>query len=438
MKNMSQFQIILLGVFSFLAVVGVIFFATFKGATQAEIPMVTLWGTYPEAVMRNYFDSEAVRALKVKVTYVEKSEDTLDRDFVEALAEGRGPDFLLLPQSLLEKERGKLVEIPFKTFSEREFKDTFITGTELFLTDMGTLGIPFAVDPLIMYWNRTLYSNAGVATTPKYWEEVTALSNKLTTKEDNGTITQSAVALGAYQNITNAKALLSALFLQVGSGITTLDSNNKLVATFKDEQGDSSGVTPAESVVTFYTAYSDPAKTVYSWNSALNNSSRSFVEGTLATYIGLGSEITSIRKRNPNLNFDVATLPQVKGGKEKLTYGDFTAFVFPRQSKLTNAAYQVARLLTGSAPAKTFADMSGLAPVRRDLLSQTPSQAYAAVLYSSALMSQAWRDPDPVATDRVFDSLIKSVQSGANSPGEAVRNAGQEITDIIGTTPGNP
>jgi hypothetical protein len=134
MKNMSQFQIILLGVFSFLAVVGVIFFATFKGATQAEIPMVTLWGTYPEAVMRNYFDSEAVRALKVKVMYVEKSEDTLDRDFVEALAEGRGPDFLLLPQSLLEKERGKLVEIPFKTFSEREFKDTFITGTEPFST----------------------------------------------------------------------------------------------------------------------------------------------------------------------------------------------------------------------------------------------------------------------------------------------------------------
>jgi ABC-type glycerol-3-phosphate transport system substrate-binding protein len=431
MKNMSQFQIVLLGAFCFFTVVGVIFFATFKGGGSTDIPVVTLWGTYPQGLIRNFVDTEAVRATKVKINYVEKDPATLDRDFVEALASGRGPDLVLLPQNLLEKERGKLAQIPFKTFPEREFKDTFIEGGELFLTNTGTYGIPFSVDPLIMYWNRTLFSNAGVAAPPKTWDEFGPLTAKLTSKETNSTVKQSTVALGTYQNITNAKELLSALFLQAGSGITTLDSEGKLTAVFKNEAVNKDGSTPSGSVVSFYTAYSDPAKSVYSWNSSLNSSARSFIDGTLATYMGFGSELSSIRKRNPNLNFDVATLPQVKDSRQRLTYGNFTAFVFPKQSKNTAAAYQVARLLTSAAAAKAFADLSGMPPVRRDLLSTTPAEAYTSVLYTSALMSKAWRDPSPTATDALFGSLIQSVVSGSNTIDEALRNAGDEMTDII-------
>jgi len=433
MKSTSQFQIILLGVFGFFVIAGVILFSTFQSAGTTNLPMLTLWGTIPELTMRTFLTSDAVLATKVKITYVEKDPTTLDQDFIESLAQGVGPDLVLLPQNLLEKERNKLQEISFKNYPERTFKDTFIEGGELFLTQTGVLGLPFSVDPLVLYWNRTLFSNAGIASPPATWDEVSKYSKLLSVKDIAGNLRQSTIAFGSYKNVTNAKEILATLLLQSGSMITSQDDQGRLVATLMPQDDTTKRV---DSAVSFYTGFADPAQEIYSWNRSLESSSKLFLEGSLALYPGFGSELYSIRKRNPNLNFDITLLPQVKNTKVQLTYGRLYGLVIPKRSKNISAALTVATLLTGKDQMLAWAEVSGLPPVRRDLLSITPSEGYQVTLYRSALISKAWRDPAPLASERIFNGLIDSITSGNNEVSEALSNANRELKDSIESTLG--
>ena len=55
--------------------------------------------------------------------------------------------------------------------SERDFKNTYIEEGELYLAANGILGLPITVDPMVMYWNRDIFSSAAIAAPPSYWDE---------------------------------------------------------------------------------------------------------------------------------------------------------------------------------------------------------------------------------------------------------------------------
>jgi ABC-type glycerol-3-phosphate transport system substrate-binding protein len=51
-----------------------------------------------------------------------------------------------------------------------------------------------------------------------------------------------------------------------------------------------------------------------------------FLSGSLATYFGFASEYYDLKNKNPNLDFDVAPLPQAKGERRAATYGKMYGF----------------------------------------------------------------------------------------------------------------
>ena len=61
-----------------------------------------------------------------------------------------------------------------------------------------------------------------------------------------------------------------------------------------------------ETALLFYTDFTNPSKTSYSWNAALPQSFDAFTSGELAAYLGYASEYNSIISRNPNLRFKSA------------------------------------------------------------------------------------------------------------------------------------
>lgn len=69
----------------------------------------------------------------------------------------------------------------------------------------------------------------------------------------------------------------------------------------------------------------------------------------------------------------------------------------------------------------------GLPPVRRDVLTNKPTDAIGSVFYDSALMSKSWFDPDSDETDDIFKNMIESVTSGRARLGEAINLADQEL-----------
>src|SRR3989344_5493002 len=101
MGEMSKFQILLLGIFTFFIVAGVMSFALYKGLSQSEHPLVTVWGTLPAVYFDTLSETVEYKASGIRIDYFEKSATSFDSEFVNALAEGKGPDLVLLPQNLL-------------------------------------------------------------------------------------------------------------------------------------------------------------------------------------------------------------------------------------------------------------------------------------------------------------------------------------------------
>src|SRR3989344_680483 len=428
-NGMNTFQTIVLGIFVFFLLAGIAAFALFRGGGAGALPTVLIWGTLPNQTMLQFSQDEGLQKAGVKFEYVQKYSDTFENDFVEALASGKSPDLVIFPHDLLLKHQNKLAVIPLKNLSERQFKDSFIEGGEVFFTSKGALGFPILVDPLVMYWNRSMFSDKGIGLPPKNWDEFFTIAPKFNQKNKAGNLNKTIVALGETLNIANFKDILSALIIQAGSPIVALGADGKISSVFNQSQGFENP--RAEAALRFYTEFSNPVKPIFSWNKSLPNSKDAFLAEELATYFGFGSELASLRSMNPNLNFDVATLPQIRDGATKTTYGKIYGLVIPKSSQKISAAFTVASQISSTQSLKNLSELANLPPSRRDLLSVLPESSYQSVFYQSAIMTKAWSDPSPTETDLVFRDMFESVTSGKTRLNEAINRADKELESLL-------
>ncbi len=422
MQN-STFQVIVLSVFGFFIVAGLVALALFKGGGGATDIPVVVWGTVPASSFQSLLPDESDNKAQ-KVEYVEKSEDTFDQNLIEALASGKGPDAFLLPQDMILRYRDKIYPISYESLSERDFKDTFIQEAELYLFPEGIMAMPFSVDPLVMYWNRDLFANAGLSSHPKYWDEFLTLPDVLTVKDGSQNISKSAVALGEFGNIANAKEIISIMLIQAGNPIV----RNEGAGMRSSLSGDLSG---AGGAVDFYTSFGSPLKTVYSWNRGMTDSKKAFINGDLAVYFGFASEMGDIASKSPYLNFDVAYFPEVRDAKTKITFGKMQGVAISKATKNFEGAWDALVLLSGEGAVKKWVNATNLPPVRRDLIFGTPSDANLTIFYNSALRARGWLDPNKKETGIIFRDMIESITSGRMKTSEALSRAGREIDELL-------
>lgn len=426
LKDYSTFQIVFIGVFIFFALVGFIIIATRSASPGQETVTLSVWGTVDAGTF-----SDVTRTLldvteEYRFNYREINNSEFDRVLVEALAEGRGPDMILLPDDRIVEHQSKVWTISYDTYSQRRFRDTFIDATEIFTTPDGIVAFPFMIDPLVMYWNRELFANAGVVNHPTYWDEVVETVKNV--REVSGSRVETAgIAFGEYSNVRNAKGILSSLLLQAGVPIVERQ-NGRYVTRLSGNTEDTNAAT---SVVRFYTEFANPTSPVYTWNRALPGSRQMFTAGDLGMYIGYASELPVIRRTNPNLNFDVAEMPQRRASSGRRTYARQHGLAILRQSQRAQAALGAAIRLTEADMIERLTDAANLPPVRRDLLSQTPSDAYKSVFYSSALVARSWYDPEPDESDGVFRSLVENVTSGRLRVSDAIEQAQGSLTQLL-------
>lgn len=417
---MTTFQTVVLGLFGFFIIAGLLVIATTKSRSGEGETIVALWGSAPTAEMQAL--SERLFPRSLRLAYTEIAAERFDQELVEALASLRGPDAILLPLELLLRERDKLYPVPYANYSERQFKDTFIQAADAFLLPDGVAALPFSVDPLVMYWNRDLFDAAGISTPPKFWDEFLLLAQKLTVRDRVGNLSRSAAALGEYRNVTHAKEILTTLLLQSGNPTMSLGSGVPTVTLGERGSG---------SVIDFYTEFANPVKTVYSWNRAQSSSRQTFLSSRLATYFGFGSELLELRRGNPNLNFDVTFFPRPRTAPIALTYGKLSGVAILRTSRNLPAALQAAYLLTSQDAAALLTEKSGLPPVHRALLAAKPTDAFGSILYDSALRARGFLDPNPQLSAEVFQSMIESITSGRSRSSEALSRAEQELRALV-------
>jgi ABC-type glycerol-3-phosphate transport system substrate-binding protein len=429
---MRPFQIIVVGIFGFFAVVGLVVFSMFSGFDGKEnvVGDVVIWGVLPQravdTVLQNLAQTEGERFKGV--TYVEKQPARFAQETIEAIAVGSGPDLLILPHDLIVRLSGALYEIPAETYPPRSFRDLYADGADIFLTDTGTYGIPLAINPLIMYWNRPLLGSAGIAGVPQYWEQLNAFVPQMTRVDNAQNINQSAVALGEYANITNAHAILATILFQAGN--TIAERRMGVVQSTLDAR-DGNRTSSAETALRFYTGFSNPVQSIYSWNRSLPASQQVFLRGDLALYFGMASEHAFIRASNPNLDFDVAQIPQPQTAAVKSTYGTVYALSVVKNSKNIEGAYTTAITLTLPEASKAIAEASGMAPARRTLLAEPQTDPYRSVVHTATLIARGWLSPDPAQANEVLKTLVETTISGRYRPAEAVANAHRALNELL-------
>lgn len=433
MKNMRPFQIIVISVFVVLALGGLALFASFKGFSGGKpVGNVTIWGTLPASAVQAALDDLRQNHSEFgSIVYEEHAAGTFDTELSEALASGSGPDVVITNQERLLAEAGKLAVIPFATISERSYRDTYLPINEIFLTSTGTYVIPLAVDPLVLYYNRATLSSANVPQVPTTWEGVVGITPRLTKKSDFGVIAKSAIPFGTYENIPNARAIVSLLFLQSGSMVTARTDIGLRSTLQGAGETSNDGNSPAESAMNFYTQFADPAKIVYSWNRSLTDARHSFIAGDAALYVGFASERKLIAASNPNLDFDIAPIPQPQTAAGRADYGLAYGFAITKASRNPSGAFRTSSALASRTEAPFIYQSIGMAPAIRGLLSAPPNDVSAPIVYPSALIAKGWLSPAPAVTDRIFAAMINSIINGSMSVHDALTTADESLTAAL-------
>lgn len=184
-------------------------------------------------------------------------------------------------------------------------------------------------------------------------------------------------------------------------------------------------------VLQFFTQFVNPTNANYSWNRGQTDSKTAFLAGNLATYFGFASELSGIRSKNPNLNFDVAQLPQVRSGGIKAVYARMYGLSIVRSTANANGVYQVLSILTDPTNLAKLAATMYLPPIRSDLIAQGSSDPYVSIFDQAALVSKTWLDADPVQSNQIFGSMIDSITSGQSSIYQALGDGSSQYNVVL-------
>lgn len=220
--KLRPFELALVIVFIGLALLALVMLATADPKKsksddgQTVVGYVTIWGTLPAESINSILSeiSKENEAYK-DVIYKYYNPDDFDNVLVNALADGTGPDLVLISHEKLVETRKRIQPVSYESFPIRNIRDSYLDGAQIFALDDGLYGYPIAVDPIMMYWNRDIFANKDLLSAPATWEDlVNSVFPKLIERDSDRTIRQSVVAMGEYDNVRNAFGILSTLLIQ--------------------------------------------------------------------------------------------------------------------------------------------------------------------------------------------------------------------------------
>ena len=400
------------------------------GGARALSGQIEVWGTLPQEQMDSLITQYNNQAKTYRIVYKFVKEDTFSNALVEALASGVGPDAIIAPYQKILEQAPKIYPFPASSFSEKDYKDTYVNGASIFWTPQGALALPVSLEPLVLFFNRTLLAKHGVVSPPAYWGDINTLAPTLTVSSPQGGFVESAIALGAYGNVPNAKDILSTVVAQLGQEMVIKQVNSEGQSSYTvtanipvKEGGD---VIPLTSVLRYYMEFSDPTKTKYTWNQFMPNAQDQFVAEKLAMYIGYFGEGKTMKERNQKVDFDATYLPQTKDYNTFVTGMRMYGFATLRVAKNPNVALKVESDFGSLNWSGQIASIIGAVPPHKAYVTQ---QGVPEVLRRSNLVARGWFDIKPQVSSQVFEQMIREVTSGKSDITDAVQSFVSRLQD---------
>jgi len=425
--KLRPFELALVIIFMVLGLVALALLASYNGSSRTEDGVVVtgpvqIWGTMPgEGIQLMLRDLAEQFDTYQDVSYRYIAPVDFESTLIRALADGRGPDIILTSHEELVSTRGRIAPYTYEQFPLRDIRDRYIEGAQIYALSDGLYALPIAVDPMVLFWNRDILATEGFLSAPRTWEELINVQfDDLIRRDFDRTIRRGVVAMGEYNNVRNAFGLVSMLLAQGGSrGV--VDSVDGYQISLNQSINNSGN--PIRTVADFYTRFSKPANTLYSWNRSFSEDRAEFIGEGLVFYFGYGSEGRTIERLNPNLNFDISEVPQGAAASVRRTYGKFYGLSLLRTTDNASGAYAVMGLLGGADIADTIAINSGLTPVTRQTVAAGSNDTYGRVSFQSAAIAYGWLNPDPQATDVIFATMMQDINENRGTVDQSTSDA---------------
>lgn len=439
----------------------------FKSAPPEKYTVkLEVWGVFDDsdAYREIFSEYRKINPYVGEIMYRKLPLETYKEDLLDALAAGKGPDIFMIRNAWRGSFEDKIVPAPDIFVTEKQFRDVFVdVAADDFISEGKIYGMPLSVDSLGLYYNKDIFNAAGITSPPATWEELLSDVEKLNSIDGLGNINQSAVALGTAYNINRSTDILTALLLQVGSGIANQTKTGRIELDSQKSQ----------QALEFYTQFARVGSIYYSWNPRLHYSIDAFYEGTLGMMINYSYHSATLKQKNAKLNFGVAPLPQFAGqaplnvanywgfavAKNKVAEDTETQAISRNTAQLDTETKNRLRIheawqllsylglshpgdkitlrngLAGTSadiplvndPTKQYLDKTNKPAARRDLIDSQKNDVLIAPFALGNLIAKNWYQGDPEAVEGIFAEMINEINLGEKSISDALTTARNRV-----------
>ncbi len=425
-------------------------------AQKAAKPItLKIWGVWDEQdLLQDIFTEYKKTRPNVSFEYRKLRIEEYERALLEAWAENRGPDIFMVHNTWVTSYLTKLEPLPsslslpvqtvkgslkkevvwelksFPTLTVNQVDEKFVKVVkDDIIRNNQIYGLPLGLDTLALYYNKTIFNNAGIATPPTTWAEFKQAVLAITQLDPDNKIIRSAVAMGRGDNVERGTDLLSVLMMQNGAQMLGVDN---LPAFDKIPQGGSQNYHPGEQALIFYTDFANPIKEVYTWNQTLPNSVDAFAQGLTAMMFGYSYHAPLIRARGPRVDFGITALPQIDPLAKKYNFANYWLLgVSPRGEKQSKATAWdfILFATTKPGPNEKYLTKANKAPALKELIAKQQNNPDTSIFTQQALTAESWyRGYNPTAAEEIVKQLIAAVNQGNFSSLSALmRNSVEQL-----------
>lgn len=374
----------------------------------------------------------------VKIDYYKKSFTTYQQyedELNNALAAGNGPDIFTIHNDWVPRYQSKISPMDGGAQGAQSFSRKFVdVASADFLVGTKIYAIPLSVDTLALYYNNDLLKNAGIFDPPRTWDEFKNDVVRLTVfNGDKSAIIRAGAAIGANdKNVNRASDILSLLMMQSGSPMVD-DAHTRTVFNEKLTDKNNNSYSIGGMAFQFYTDFANPAKTVYTWNPAMDYSIDAFYQARAAMMFNYSYNIPTVKAKAPKLSFSVAPMPQIAGATLSVNFANYWAMTVSSGSKRQKESWDFLSYISDPEISKKYLTATGKPVAQKDLVDWQANgeDLNMAVFARQALTAKSWYQVDPVTNESILNDNINSVVLGRVTPEEASDLASTQITQTM-------
>jgi multiple sugar transport system substrate-binding protein len=340
-----------------------------RPAKAADITL-SVWTGYPELVPWYQAVGEAYTKAhpNIKVTVFSTTLREHEQKLSAAMPTGTGPDLFDVGQilSITFIEAGLLKPNPpevDKQLKSGAYRDVSVSQ---FTTEGKTYGLPMLFSTPAMFWNKTMFKEAGIAGPPDSFPELMEDAKKLVKFDSSGKMVRSGISLRLSGQGSGISEKYRFVLQPAGGSLILKTPSGKYHQNYDNEAG--------RAALQFYI---DAVQVHKVDDPRVQHDSDAFVAGNTAMLFREAWVIGEIKSKNPTLDYGVYPIPAWMPGGQKKTLLQHDGLYVSGKSRNSDASYDFMRFLTSPENSVLLTQKSGWVAARQDvdwspLLKDTP------------------------------------------------------------------